>query len=126
MRARHMVAVILSTAPIAATAADFGPLPPPVATLEVVDPRQVDERVVSGIHAGGDNAADIALADEVATRLALDRRLDGATVTVVADGGDVSLTGSAVSNDQGQVAQELARQVEGVERVTGTLHDAGS
>ena len=136
MRKLHAIAISAAAAlaaPLPALA-DFGPRAaapqpesPRVAELVVLeDARVLDERVASGIHSGGDNPSDIALADEVAAALALDPRLDGATVTVVAEDGNVSLTGSAEEAAQAGIAQQIARNVEGVETVSGTLEQEGA
>lgn len=138
MKKRRLACILAGILPVSAAAADFGPMPPPgaettlvapgppVARLEVVDPRLADSRVTSGIHAGGESPVDAVLAEDVANRLAQDTRLDGATITVVAEDGAVSITGSAMEGGQGEIAQALARQVPGVEAVSGTLHDEGS
>lgn len=97
-------------------AADFSPLPPVVANGPAPG---------SPIHAGADNAADTALARQVASALAADPRLEGATITVSAKDGDVMISGSAEGADQGDLAQQVARSVTGAESVTGTLSPAG-
>lgn len=129
MRKLHFLLVFVLAAPGAALAAEFGPRSPaPTAIVEPVpyDLEVVDARDASGIHAGADNPADAALAGRVAAALAQDPRLDGATITVVAEDGNVGLAGSADDPSQGQVAQEIAREVAGEGTVTGTLHEQGS
>ena len=136
MRKLHALVVSVAAALAAPlpVLADFGPRAaapqpdsPRVAELVVLEePRMLDERVASGIHSGGDNPSDIALADEVAAAIALDPRLDGATVTVVAEDGNVNLTGTADDASQGEIAQQIARNVDGVGVVSGTLDPAGA
>ena len=73
------------------------------------------------IHSGGLTAADTALAMDVANALASDSRLDGATITVSANNGGISLSGSAESSEQAHFAEQRAREVAGVRNVSGTL-----
>ena len=54
----------------------------------------------SGLHSGGDNLGDMLLADDIAMAIADDRRMDGATLTVVGENGHVSLVGSRRSPGQ--------------------------
>lgn len=75
----------------------------------------------SPIHFGGGTAADTALAQDVAIALLADRRLDAATITVAANNGDVMISGSAETTEQGDIAQRAAQKVAGVTRVSGTL-----
>ena len=79
----------------------------------------------SPIHSGGATAADSALALDVAAALAADPRLDGATITVSASNGNVSLSGSAESTEQGAYAENIAKRVAGPRSVTGTLSAQG-
>src|SRR3954466_13129038 len=69
------------------------------------------------IHTGANNWADQALADRVGQAFAADRRLDGITATVVANGGQVSLTGSAKSPEQASIAENVARNIAGFANV---------
>lgn len=80
---------------------------------------------VSAIHSGGETLDDTLIAENVARAFADDPRLDGATITVSARNGDVSLSGSSRSAEQGAYAQELARRVSGVRSVSGTLSAGG-
>ncbi len=77
------------------------------------------------IHSGGGTAEDTLLALNVATELANDPRLVGATVTIAANRGDVMLSGTAESPEQGAYAEQAARRVAGVTRVSGTLSPQG-
>lgn len=77
------------------------------------------------IHSGANNPADDALADAVAAALAADARIHGATITVAANNGRVSLTGSARSPEQAGHAENVARSVAGVTAVSGTLQSQG-
>lgn len=90
-------------------------------------PAAVYESMPSGspIHSGGTTAADTSLALDVASALAADSRLDGATITVSASNGNVSLSGSAESTEQGAYAETIARRVPGVSSVSGTLSNQG-
>ena len=106
----------------AIAAADFGPLAPSVIAQE-----PVYESMAPGspIHSGGASAADTSLALDVAAALAADPKLEGATITVSARDGNVSLSGSALSPEQGVDAENTARRVAGVGRVSGTLSAQG-
>ena len=98
----------------------------------VIEQRLVDERVVFGpedasaIHSGASNLADERLAHAVAEAIASERALDGATVTISARDGRVSLSGSARSLAQAHRVEEVARSVAGVTAVSGTLDPQGS
>lgn len=78
------------------------------------------------IHAGAGSIADQALADQVAAALKADRRLAGATVTVVANGGDVMLSGSASDFTQAAHVEKTASDLAGRAHVSGTLDVQGS
>ena len=78
------------------------------------------------IHWGAGNAADQALADAVADAFQNDPALFGATVTIVANHGRVSLAGSSKSLQQSARAETVARHVAGVMSVSGTLDPMGS
>ena len=105
-------------------AADFGPLAP--ATYAAA-PAPVYESMAAGspIHSGGATAPDTSLALDVAAALAADPKLEGATITVSARDGNVSLSGSAQSPEQGAYAENAARRVPGVGAVSGTLSALG-
>lgn len=95
--------------------------------ITVYDERAYDAFVREergAIHSGANNLNDLLLADQVAMALAKDRRLDGSTMTVSANNGQVSLSGSAKSPEQGEVAQQVAKRVAG--NVTGTLDSQGA
>lgn len=77
------------------------------------------------IHAGADNMADQRLAEDVALAIASEPALHGATVTVAAHNGRVSLSGSAESLDQAHRAEQVAGGVAGVASVSGTLDPQG-
>ena len=78
------------------------------------------------IHWGAGNPADQALADAVADAFRHDPALSGATVTIVANNGRVSLAGSSKSLQQSARAETVARHVAGVMSVSGTLDPMGS
>ena len=71
------------------------------------------------LHSGAANLPDMLLADDVAYALARDRKLSGATVTVSALNGNVTLSGHA-TYDQSMRAQQIAKRVAGG-KVTGEL-----
>ena len=100
-----------------AFAADFGPERPVLAEM----PSYAATAPGDPIHAGGATPADTALAMDVAAALAADPRLEGATITVSASNGGVSLSGSAQSSEQAAYAEQRARGVAGVTAVSGTL-----
>lgn len=77
------------------------------------------------IHSGANNPADEALADTVAAALAADPRLHGATITVAANNGNVSIGGSARTPEQAGHAENIARRIAGVLSVSGTLDSQG-
>lgn len=79
----------------------------------------------SPIHSGGTTAADTSLALDVAAALAADPRLEGATITVSAHHGNVSLSGSARSAEQGSHAENIARRIAGVGAVSGAFSAQG-
>jgi hypothetical protein len=85
------------------------------------------ESLASGspIHSGGATPADSALALDVAAALASNPELDGATITVSANNGNVTLSGSAPSTEQAAHAETTARGVAGVGSVSGTLSAQG-
>jgi osmotically-inducible protein OsmY len=74
----------------------------------------------AAIHTGGLTVEDQALADQVADALRADRRMNGATVTVTAKNGRVTLSGLAQDNAQSDIAQRDAKDIAGV-RVIGFL-----
>ena len=136
---RLTLAAITATAfavPAFAQNADFGPRPPGavVATttsttapdvVYVAPARPESVEPSSAIHSGANNAADQALADRVADAIADEPKLDGATVTVSANNGNVSLSGSADSPEQAAIAEQVAREVAGPGSVSGTLSPTG-
>jgi hypothetical protein len=123
----------LVAAPAIAQNADFGPRPPgPVVAAQSAPPsayiapalsQPIDSS--SAIQSGAGNPADAALADRVAAAIADEPRLDGATVTVSANQGRVSISGSADSPEQGAIAEQVAREVAGPAAVSGTLSPLG-
>lgn len=77
----------------------------------------------SPIHSGAVTWEDEALAARVATALYADRRLSqpGITATIVANHGDVTITGSADSFEQAQRAEQLAMRAARPGRVVGMI-----
>ena len=127
----HALAALAVAVPLAALA-DFGP-PAPRYVEVAPAPSMMAEPVYAvtapptpdAIHSGAANASDEVLADTVAAALAADSRLDGATITVAANNGRVSLTGSARSPEQAGHAENIARGIAGVTAVSGTLSSQG-
>jgi hypothetical protein len=74
------------------------------------------------LQSGGNNLDDTLLADNVAMALARDPALRGATVTVAANGGNVSVVGSA-NNEQSERARQIAQRVAG--NASGELSNNG-
>jgi hypothetical protein len=73
------------------------------------------------LHSGASNLSDMLLADDVAYALARDKKLNGATVTVSANNGQVMLSGHA-TYDQSLRAQQIAQRVAGgAGKVSGEL-----
>jgi len=105
----------------------FGPPPPATYETTIAAPAEpLASPLPDAIHSGAANPSDEALADTVAAALAADRRMDGATVTVAANDGRVSLTGSARTPEQAGHAENIARGVAGVGAVSGTLASQGN
>jgi hypothetical protein len=123
MKTCRILATLFAGALAAPALADFGPRPPSVAVFEM--PSYALVLPTDAIHAGGGSAEDTALAHDVATALAADARLDGSTITVAANRGNVMLSGSADSPEQADIAQQTARRVAGVGSVSGTLSSQG-
>ena len=89
----------------------------------------LEPRVPNGspAHRGGLTLEDQALADQVSYAIHFDRRLmrPGITTTVVANNGDVSISGSANNYEQAQRAELAARSVAGARHVTGMISTMG-
>lgn len=126
-RYRMISTATLATAvlalPALAQQSEFGPPEPrvyaPVAEAVTAPPAP------DAIHSGANNPSDEILADTVAAAFAADRRLDGATITVTANNGRVSLSGSARTPEQAGHAENIAREIAGVTAVSGTLSSQG-
>jgi hypothetical protein len=78
----------------------------------------------SAIHTAANNPDDQALADKVADALRDDRGLNGATVTVAANDGRVSLSGSAANASDAYRIQNIAKAAAGPGRVVAGSIDA--
>jgi osmotically-inducible protein OsmY len=78
----------------------------------------------SALHSGAKTLPDTLLADDVAYALARDRKLDGITVTVSANNGQVMMSGSG-DHEQSQRAQSIAQRVAGAGNVSGELSNTG-
>jgi hypothetical protein len=83
-------------------------------------------RGTGAIHTGGGTLADHALADRIGIAIAEDPALKGVTATIVVNGGNVSLSGSAPRQDQAQRAENIAREIAGFGNVSGTLDSQGA
>ena len=81
--------------------------------------------ISTAYHSGGGTLADEHLAAAVASALSADPRMDGATVTVASNRGQVMLSGSAKDQGQAYRAEQIARSVAGVTAVSGTLDPLG-
>jgi hypothetical protein len=92
----------------------------PLASAEIIT-HELSAAPGSPIHFGGGTAEDAALALDVADALAADPRLEGATITVAANNGEVMINGSAENPVQADIAEQTARRVAGVMHVAGTL-----
>jgi hypothetical protein len=78
----------------------------------------------SAIHTAASNPDDQMLADKVADALRDDRGLIGATVTVAANDGRISLAGSAANVSDAYRIQNIAKSVAGPGRVVAGSIDA--
>ena len=83
------------------------------------------DRATNAIHSGANNASDQALADAVADAFRNDPAMFGATATVVANNGRISLNGSSKNVQQSARAEQDARRIAGVTAVSGTLDPMG-
>jgi osmotically-inducible protein OsmY len=72
------------------------------------------------LQSGGPTLEDTLLADSVAMAMARDSRLKGATVTVSANKGRVSISGHA-DHQQNYIAQQIAKRVAGPGSSSGEL-----
>ena len=79
-----------------------------------------------GIASGATSLEDMRLADDVAFALHDSRRLSpGTTATVVADRGEVTISGSTDSYEKAQRAERIARAAAGPHRVIGMISTTG-
>ena len=114
-----------------AAAAEYAVVAPPPGYVAVPGEPVVvfDARPLPGssIHSGAVTWEDQALADHVASALYNDRRLSepGITSTVVANNGDVTISGSADNNEQAQRAELVARHAAGPGHVYGFISSIG-
>ena len=79
----------------------------------------------NAIHTAASNPDDQALAERVADALRADPTLYDTTVTVAANNGRVSLSGSAKDTQLAYRAERIASAVAGRGRVSGTLDPQG-
>ena len=122
-RSSILAAAVVLSAPAFAQS-DFGP-PAVAQPVEELSIATTSGPAPDAIHSGANNPADTALADSVAAAVAADPRLQGATITVAANNGLVSLAGSARTPEQAGHAENIARGVAGVTAVSGTLSSQG-
>jgi hyperosmotically inducible periplasmic protein len=118
------IAAAMISLPALAQESQFGP-PQPRAASAPMEYAITAPPTPDAIHSGANNPSDEMLADTVAAALAADGRLDGATITVAANNGRVSLTGSARTPEQAGHAENIARSIAGVTAVSGTLSPQG-
>ena len=79
-----------------------------------------------GIASGGTSLEDMRLADDVAIALHDSRRIAPATTaTVVANRGEVTISGSTDNYEKAQRAEHIARNAAGPHRVAGFIATAG-
>ena len=129
MKTSHLLAAAMLTLPTVASANTY------IERTVTSDGRVIEHRIVrdapsfgpldNAIHAGATNSADDALAHAVAAAIASEPAMEGATVTVAARDGRVSLSGSAQNLAQAHRAEQVARDVAGVTAVSGTLDPQG-
>ena len=79
----------------------------------------------NAIHVAAMNPSDQALADAVADAFEHDPALFGATATITANNGRISLAGSSKNAQQSARAEQVARRIAGVTSVSGTLDPMG-
>ena len=79
----------------------------------------------NAIHTAATNPDDQMLADKVADALRADRGLNGATVTVAANDGRISLSGSAANLSDAYRIENIARSVAGRGQVAGSIDAQG-
>jgi hypothetical protein len=82
------------------------------------------QRESGALQSGGNNLADTLLADSVAMAFARDRTLNGASATVSANNGRVSISGLA-NQEQSEHARQIARRIAGAGNVSGELSNTG-
>lgn len=86
------------------------------------DTQLIQRQVGAGLQKAGRGARDIGLATTVRGALALQKDFDlFGGISVDADGDQVTLTGTVGSRDQRELAELIARGVEGVEHVINDL-----
>ena len=82
------------------------------------------QRESGALQSGGNNLADTLLADSVAMAFARDRTLNGASATVSANNGRVSISGLA-NQEQSEHARQIAKRIAGAGNVSGELSNTG-
>jgi osmotically-inducible protein OsmY len=91
------------------------------------DPRAIDPMMVptNTVHSGARTYDDHRLASDIVTALNNDRSLNGTSITVVAQDGRVTLSGSAKDLAQAARVERIARDIAGARAVTGKLDTQG-
>ncbi|WP_179958130.1 BON domain-containing protein [Chitinimonas arctica] len=69
----------------------------------------------------GEKTGDVAITAEVKAALLLDKRVAGMAIEVETDDGVVALRGTVSGKDEKRVAEQIARNVEGVRKVQNDL-----
>jgi hypothetical protein len=82
------------------------------------------QRESGGLHSGGRTLDDALLAENVAMAFARDRTLNGATATISANNGRVSISGLA-NQQQSEHARQIAQRIAGRGNVSGELSNTG-
>ena len=82
------------------------------------------QQVHGAFQSGGATLEDTLLAESVARALAQDRALNGASATISANNGRVSISGLA-NQEQSEHARQIAKRIAGAGNVSGELSNNG-
>ena len=119
MKIRHLVASAAALAAIGGVAPAFAQTTTEVyiAPAESAAPMEriyvPAHRPAGRVHGGFVTYQDEQLLSDAVGAYSGDRRLDGSTVTIVANNGHLTVNGSAASLDQAARLEQIARQVSG-------------
>jgi osmotically-inducible protein OsmY len=111
--AAFALAAAALAAPLAAQGVESTPAARSPSSPSSLSSDPVLSHVSPGASARGGSAADQAMADRVATALAADPALQGATITVIVDGGQVNLDGTTTDQAQAAHATDVAQAAAG-------------